>query len=124
MNKTSTNITPKERQRIAIALRSRADDNKYALFADVGMATGWPVELMEPGEICARLADLIDPTCEIVRVESDSDYTTAPHYKCSRCGYDLDIGEWDAADDYRITSYAPFCSHCGARVVTDDEQGS
>ena len=68
-----------------------------------------------------KLADLIDPTCHIVRV--DDTYNTPEtgrvdewHYKCSKCGIELDDNDTDAMD----SGVKPFdyCPNCGARITS------
>lgn len=60
-----------------------------------------------PSDAVSRLADLIDPTCEMV-VKNGRTY-------CGKCGRML---ECEIEDDcYKFT---PFCPGCGVRVVADD----
>ena len=56
-----------------------------------------------------RLADLIDPTCEL-KIQDG-------HACCGNCGHRL-AGEYEAEEDYWC--FRPYCPDCGARVVRDD----
>lgn len=53
-----------------------------------------------------RLADLIDPTCEL-KIQDG-------HAYCGNCGHILS-GEYEAEEDYWC--FRPYCPDCGARVV-------
>ena len=76
-----------------------------------------------------NLADLIDPTCHIVRV--DDTYNTPEtgrvdewHYKCSKCGIELDDNDTDAMDSgVKPFDYCPYCGARVTRVVSDDGEG-
>lgn len=57
-----------------------------------------------------RLADLIDPTCEMV--------VKYGHACCGRCGHVL-AGEGEVEEGYY--EFRPFCPDCGARVVSGDD---
>ena len=72
-------------------------------------------------QVCARdetalrdgmrhLADLIDPTCEMVVKNG--------HACCGKCGHRL-AGECEVEEDYY--EFRPFCPDCGARVVSSDD---
>lgn len=56
------------------------------------------------------LAELIDPTCEMVVKNG--------HACCGRCGHRL-AGECEVEEDYY--EFRPFCPDCGARVVGGNE---
>ena len=56
------------------------------------------------------VADLIDPTCEMV--------VKYGHACCGRCGHVL-AGEGEVEEGYY--EFRPFCPDCGARVVRDDD---
>lgn len=63
------------------------------------------------GAAWARLADLIDPTCEDVSEPPESGgFWPAPHFKCSVCG-----------TQHVSVGYVRYCPNCGARVVSVDE---
>lgn len=57
-----------------------------------------------------RLADLIDPTCEL-KIQDG-------HACCGNCGHRL-AGEYEEEEDYWC--FRPNCPDCGARVVRDHE---
>lgn len=104
------------RQEIAKRLRDKyRERNTPGVFVaqDVGMQA---YDYLKDLESCLPdgdsmftvLADLIDPTCHIVRVDEW-------HYECSKCGIELDDNDTDAMD----SGAKPFdyCKSCGARVV-------
>lgn len=53
-----------------------------------------------------RLADLIDPTCEL-KIQDG-------HACCGNCGHIL-AGEYESEEDYWC--FRPYCPDCGTRVV-------
>lgn len=55
----------------------------------------------------ARLADLIDPTCEI---KDDNRWTSDFAYVCRACG-----------EHFSTCNQPRFCPHCGARVTSGGE---
>lgn len=55
-----------------------------------------------------RLADLIDPTCEL-KIQDG-------HACCGNCGHRL-AGEYEEEEGYWC--FRPYCPDCGARVVCD-----
>lgn len=57
-----------------------------------------------------RLADLIDPTCEVALDEELSQELQGDMFRCNKC---------DAAFP-RINGEYRYCPHCGARVVRDE----
>ena len=68
----------------------------------------------------SRLADLIDPTCSVVRKQA---YTGGPQmYKtlwcCSECGFPLAESKYKG---HRPFVEEIFCPHCGSRVVSHDD---
>lgn len=77
-----------------------------------------------------RLADIIDPTCEIYWIDTsdgkaDKDYVSGGYYSCSHCGCELPVHAAEAWDDYQADDYEgepPFeyCPHCGARIIIDE----
>lgn len=62
--------------------------------------------------IFARLADLIDPTCEGVEEREDDGIDAPPRYTshCGNCGQ-----MWDETSG--IPRFPMYCPNCGARVV-------
>lgn len=77
-------------------------------------------------EICARLADLIEPdperTCraEVLRFREDDDSQSAC-LVCSACGEKLRYREAAADDGEPDYELLPYCAGCGARVEEADE---
>ncbi len=61
-------------------------------------------------QVFTRLADLIDPTCEMVVKNG--------HACCGRCGHRL-ADECEVEEDYY--EFRPFCPDCGARVTNGGE---
>ena len=57
----------------------------------------------------SRLADLIDPTCEL-KIQDG-------HACCGNCGHIL-AGEYESEEDYWC--FRPYCPDCGTRVVRDE----
>jgi hypothetical protein len=57
-----------------------------------------------------RLADLIDPTCEVALDEELSQELQGDMFRCDKC---------DAAFP-RINGEYRYCPHCGARVVRNE----
>lgn len=57
-----------------------------------------------------RLADLIDPTCEVTLDEELSQEFQGEMFRCSKCN----------AAFPRINGEYRYCPSCGARVVRDD----
>ncbi len=120
------------RQEIAKRLRNKyRERNAPGVFVaqDVGMQAYNYLKDLESclpdgDSIFTVIADLIDPTCHIVRV--DDTYNTPEtgrvdewHYECSKCGIELDDNDTDAMD----SGAKPFdyCPNCGARVVRGGE---
>lgn len=71
--------------------------------------------------VLERLADLIDPTCSVVRKQA---YTGGPQmYKtlwcCSECGFPLAESKYKG---HRPFVDENFCPRCGARVVSEHEE--
>ena len=56
-----------------------------------------------------RLADLIDPTCHLLRVNDDD----GTKYTCSNCGHFSVI-------ELQLLSGFKYCPVCGARMVHDE----
>lgn len=56
-----------------------------------------------------RLADLIDPTCEL-KIQDG-------HACCGNCGHIL-AGEYESEEDYWC--FRPYCPDCGTRVVRNE----
>jgi DNA-directed RNA polymerase subunit RPC12/RpoP len=98
--------TSEERRAVAERLREFADTDVWlsAMFA----------ELEKFGDTdrprADAIADLIDPTCEMVVKNG--------HACCGKCGHRL-AGECEVEEDYY--EFRPFCPDCGSRVVVDDD---
>lgn len=65
-----------------------------------------------------RLADLIDPTCEVVEVSDNDEFMVrvVSGFMCKKCGHEVIVERncdgWAEPPNY--------CPHCGARVVRDE----
>ena len=101
--------TSDERREVAESIRHYAEESCASAYEFI--RGYWPNDL----------ADLIDPTCHIVCV--DDTYNTPEtgrvdewHYKCGKCGIELDDNDTDAMD----SGVKPFdyCPNCGARVMS------
>ena len=115
-----------DRREVAARLRERAQLSNFCPFESFFVRlnviifgdNGWD---RTDGGVFGRLADLIDPTCSVVRKQA---YTGGPQmYKtlwcCSECGFPL------AESKYK--GHRPFvdensCPRCGARVVSEHEE--
>lgn len=111
-------VTDDERREVAARLRENA--NKHGVVLDYlgsTQAASWWLLLHTIGcnsneqEVAFNmLADLIDPTCEMVVKNG--------HACCGKCGHRL-AGECEVEEDYY--EFRPFCPECGARVVDEDD---
>ena len=67
--------------------------------------------------VLERLADLIDPTCEVVGVPDNEEFMirVVSGFTCKKCGHvalvNRNCGGWEDMINY--------CPNCGARVVRD-----
>lgn len=65
-----------------------------------------------------RLADLIDPTCEVVEVPDNDEFMVrvVSGFMCKKCGHEAiverNLDGWAEPPNY--------CPNCGARVVRDE----
>ena len=90
---------------------------KDAVFGD---AQAHPV-----GEVLSTLADLIDPTCEMVPATRHP-YGDYANCRCSACGYD---GAFEPlvrpVDGYPVPDERMwrYCPHCGCRVTGGERDG-
>ena len=82
---------------------------EHAVIRDLGISAGIYDDCCKSEDVLA-VADLIDPTCEMV--------VKYGHACCGRCGHVL-AGEGDVEEGYY--EFRPFCPDCGARVVRDDD---
>lgn len=107
--------TSDERREVAARLRTAAkteSGSAYYLWNHLEIAVnGWRFgdvvdELyVHDNGILARLADLIDPTCEVVPFDEES--MRLPH--CSRCGQPI------------LKPWPNHCPQCGARITRGGE---
>lgn len=108
--------TSDERRKVAQALRDANDTELYVMYLNeilAGILGVCPTDSYENVErkILDRLADLIDPTCEMVVKNG--------HACCGRCGHRL-ADECEVEEDYY--EFRPFCPDCGARVTNGGER--
>lgn len=82
---------------------------EHAVIRDLGISAGIYDDCCKSEDVLA-VADLIDPTCEMV--------VKYGHACCGRCGHVL-AGEGEVEEGYY--EFRPFCPDCGARVVRDDD---
>lgn len=99
-------LTKQEREEIAERLRevstARTTDEVYvAILNCIGITYDY-------ANLFNRLADLIDPTCEL-KIQDG-------HACCGNCGHIL-AGEYESEEDYWC--FRPYCPDCGTRVVQD-----
>ena len=107
-----------ERHEVAKRLRENASKHGVTLdyLGSTQVASWWLLlhtigcESNEQESAFRMLADLIDPTCEMV--------VKYGHACCGRCGHVL-AGEGEVEEGYY--EFRPFCPDCGARVVRDDD---
>lgn len=91
----------------------------YQIAEDVGLDEG---DFFDEWELirakCNRLADLMDPTCEVVGVPDNDEFMirVVSGFECKKCGHEAIVerncGGWAEPPKY--------CPNCGARVVRDD----
>lgn len=69
-------------------------------------------------DVFNRLADLIDPTCEVVEVPDNDEFMVrvVSGFMCKKCGHESIVERncdgWAEPPNY--------CPHCGSRVVRDE----
>ena len=113
-------INGDERQRAADELREastgayRHVDALDVIAGAVGIETEGKFSHEVEVETYAAIADLIDPTCEIMRPVSPDKFGV-----CSACGALVDM----RCSVANATNYLKplYCPNCGARVVSGDE---
>lgn len=101
--------TSDERREVAERLRVYSHDFDFGdsnPFWYVAKSAFGDVDVHTYYSVFARLADLIDPTCEVVPFDEES--MRLPH--CSKCGQPM------------LKPWPNFCPNCGARVVSGDAQ--
>lgn len=116
-NGKSTDASPRGRSEVAEALRKAARSDlggdslirslKQIMGLDLGRHVGWR-------QVYERLADLIDPTCEVVHGYPDySPGALRPQddrMGCSACGRRLYVNAYTG-------EFPTYCPRCGRRVV-------
>ena len=109
-----SNITPEERHEVAERLRnltpSKQTHPDYTpWYTDICGAIGGKKDpWLGISALAERLADLIDPTCEL-----DLDFGME-YIVCQSCGYELPHGTH--LDETK------YCPNCGARVVVSKDE--
>lgn len=103
--------TSDERREVAERLRGLARERGAVECSSVAHTLGLAYEVHGTiaafsGDAVARLADLMDPTCEMVVKNG--------HACCGRCGHRL-ADECEVEEDYY--EFRPFCPDCGARIT-------
>lgn len=119
-------MTSDERREVANGLMARAVGVGFAYSSVYALNSGWVYRTLReivdaigcaenphPAQWLVRLADLIDPTCCAVHQDTSMD----DELVCSRCGASLGVEVGG-----RQMFVPNFCSCCGARVVSDDDQ--
>lgn len=108
-------ISDDERRKVARKLRVLActpDEigiTEHAVIRDLGISSGIYDDCCRREDVLA-VADLIDPTCEMVVKHG--------HACCGRCGHVL-AGEGEVEEGHY--EFLPFCPDCGAMVVSGDD---
>lgn len=91
--------------------KSDDGDEFLAAFIAIDLAIGQPKRSpFEFSPFFNRLADLIDPTCEVALDEELSQELQGDMFHCNKCN----------AAFPRINGEYRYCPHCGARVVRDE----
>lgn len=109
---------PTDEERREVAAKFRDFERLRTVFKEsyvCAFSGALGVGYMDWEHICARLADLIEPTLETCELELTWGGHTNAHvrtYECSRCGKSCD-SVW--GEDYE------FCPYCGRRVEYADE---
>ena len=116
--------TDNERREVAARLRkdgrALTEIDMGAEIASLTLDDAIGIEHNVTWEECfARLADLIDPTCEVVEVPDNDEFMVrvVSGFVCKRCGHEAIVERNcdGSAEPPR------FCSHCGARVTGGGE---
>lgn len=134
--------TSNERRKIAKRLRREADGYREFVkkwpeacrpYIDYGDAPGYVEDIavfigvvqgerrIYPTEdLFDRLADLIDPTCEVMEVPDNDEFMirVVSGFMCKRCGHEA-IVERNCDGSAEPPNY---CPHCGARVTDGGER--
>ena len=127
--------TSDERREVAARLRDEADgfrrlENELgqltidlgevtAVFQDVAHFAGLD-GTVRTCVLLDRIADLIDPTCEVMEVPDNDEFMVrvVSGFVCKRCGHEAIVERNcdGSAEPPR------FCPHCGARVTSGGER--
>lgn len=103
--------TSEERREVAEQLRearpSTYDAEELVELIKDSLLPAFPTETWrEPTDVLASLADLIDPTCEVV---GDNTYTSDYDFRCKTCG-----------EHFSAASTPRYCPGCGRRIDYGD----
>lgn len=117
--------TSDERREVAARLREMTREHGAVQCDAVAHALGLEYEVHGciaafGGRDVAALADLIDPTCEVMEVPDNDEFMirVVSGFMCKRCGHEA-IVERNCDGSAEPPNY---CPHCGARV-TDGGEG-
>ena len=116
--------TSDERREVAARLRGLARERGAAECGSVAHALGLAYEVHGTiaafsGDAVARLADLMDPTCEVMEVPDNDEFMirVVSGFMCKRCGHEA-IVERNCDGSAEPPKY---CPHCGRRLVWSNE---
>ena len=110
------------REEIAARLREVGEDNNdwsmgtNAAFFKIDDIIG--AQYKSYGFFFNRLANLIDPTCEVVEMPDNDEFMirVVSGFMCKKCGHEViverNLDGWAEPPNY--------CPNCGARVVRDE----
>ena len=110
------------REEIAARLREVGEDNNdwsmgtNAAFFKIDDIIG--AQYKSYGFFFNRLANLIDPTCEVVEMPDNDEFMirVVSGFMCKKCGHEViverNLDGWAEPPNY--------CPNCGSRVVRDD----
>lgn len=99
-----------------------SDEADYSQIYDAVFGV-FPAEYMNPGdyeELHERLADLIDPTCNIDVMDTGerADYECREHIMhCKNCGAEFGYVLYGEDGDVSMDDRPSYCPECGHRVV-------
>ena len=113
--------TDKKRREVAARLRKNANSGAPLLLLVAMTAFDCPIEgqNVTTQEAALRLADLIDPTCEVHRdalFYPATDLTWEYEETVFRCGKCEEIVSYDADYDPE-TDLPAYCERCGSRIT-------
>lgn len=109
-------ISRKEREEVAKKLRENStthttDEVYVALLSCIGITYDY-------ANLLNRLADLIDPTCEVVEVPDNDEFMVrvVSGFMCKKCGHEAIVER--SCDGW--AEPPKYCPNCGVRLVRDD----